>query len=199
MACLVLLTSCWLPDHFLAEVRLGRNGDYALTYKGELVWAPLVQEIKGKKLSAVEIQEKTQALLRDLKRDNGFKEIRSLGQGRFAVLYERSGRLGPRDQMVFVRRTDPLIIIETFEDGRAMVRSQALKSSQREQIAQAGLHVTGKFRVVTDAKPLRGNPKHVTARGFQNFVAYDWDISLSAERPVLEVDLKSSAPPPVER
>ncbi|GEO79926.1 hypothetical protein [Pararhodospirillum oryzae] len=197
MAVLVL-ASCWMPDQFLAEVRLARNGDYALSYKGDLLWAPLAQEIRDKGLSGPELAQKIEVLKRDLSRDEGFKEIQSVGGGRFKVRYEKVGHLGEREQVIFLRRTDALIILETFEDGRAMVRSQPLRPSQRDQILASGLSFSGKLRVVTDARPLRGNPKNATPRGFQRFWIYDWDINLQSERPVLEVDMTHMALPPKE-
>ncbi|WP_242465179.1 hypothetical protein, partial [Rhodospirillum rubrum] len=187
-ACL-LLASCWLPDRFLAEVRLSRNGDYALVYQGDLVWVPLADDIRARKLTPAEITEKTDILIRDLSRDEAFKTIVALGGGRFKVSYERLGHLGARDIFAFPRRSDALISLETFDDGRAIIRARSLKTEDRDRIASAGLGMQGRFRVVSDGLPLKGNPMATAARGVGRFMIYDWTIAtLASPPPFIEID-----------
>lgn len=191
----LLVASCWMPNQFLAEVRLARNGDYALIYDGVLIRIPLAQEIRSGSLSAAEIADKTRILERDLGRDSAFKEIRPRGDGGFDVRYERLGHLGTRDVFAFVRRNEAIITIETFEDGRAVIRGRGLGATERAQLTEAGLTMQGRLRVVTDALPLRGNAQAVRRRGFQRFLVYDWTLSsVNDPVPYLEVDL--SRPPP---
>ncbi|MBE1237648.1 hypothetical protein IHV25_08305 [Phaeovibrio sulfidiphilus] len=190
----LFVASCWLPNSFIAEIRLSTDRSYGFVYEGELTWVPLAQDIRAGKLSQAEIAEKVQVLIRDLNRDNHFKTIRSLGDGRFQVRYEAQGRLGERGIFIFLRRTDRLVVIETFEDGTARVYAKTLKQNQRQQIADSGITINGKFRVVTNGTATRGNAQSVKPRGFQNYMTYDWDItSENLDSPVLYVDLNRAA------
>lgn len=194
--CLVL-AACWLPERFLGELRLARNGDYALVFDGTLVRMSLAQSIRAGELSAEEIAEQTDILVRDLSRDSGFQTIEPQGEGRFKVRFERVGHLDPRDVYTFVRRNEPIITVETFEDGRAVIRARALARQEKDQVTAAGMEIRGKLRVVTDALPLRGNAQRVSPRGYQRFLVYDWTISgVETAAPFLEVDLTRPAPRP---
>ena len=55
MVLLTALAACYLPNHFKSEIRLGRNGDFALSFYGEVTWAPLYREIIQGKLTPEEV------------------------------------------------------------------------------------------------------------------------------------------------
>ena len=96
LAALVLLgalAACYLPNGFRSEIRLGKDGSFALAFYGELIWAPLYRDIQSGKYTSDQIPAQVDLIQRDLARDQNFKKIESLGQGRFKVEYEREGRL----------------------------------------------------------------------------------------------------------
>jgi hypothetical protein len=189
LACL-LLASCWLPDRFVAEVRLARNGDFGLTYDGEMIWVPLAEALSKGEIKGEDLQEKIAALSRDLSRDISFTNVAYQGNGRFRVRYEREGFLKPLDEFIFPRRNNPIITVKTKEDGTAEVRVAGLGSDDKTRITDAGLKMTGKFRVVTDAMPYGGNPQAATPRGFRKFMVYDWTIrGINDPPPLLRLNM----------
>ena len=95
-----LLAACYLPNHFKSEIRLGATGDYALSYYGELIWAPLYREIRQGHLTRQQTTQKIGEIQRDLARDSNFKKIEPQPDGSFKVAYERQGRLQARENVV---------------------------------------------------------------------------------------------------
>jgi hypothetical protein len=119
LALLPILSSCYVPDQFRAEIRLARNGDFSMTYDGVLTWAPLFMDIRSGKVKGPEIQEKSKSIRRDLKRDTQFTDVRSLGAGQFAVRYKRTGNLAANPGLItFIRRNARLIDIDSRTNGR---------------------------------------------------------------------------------
>ena len=58
-AAAIILAACYLPDHFKSEVRVGSNGDYAISFYGDLIWAPLYRDIQRGNVPADEIRRHT--------------------------------------------------------------------------------------------------------------------------------------------
>ncbi|MCF8480098.1 MAG: hypothetical protein K9H25_06680 [Rhodospirillum sp.] len=184
------LASCWLPDRFIAEVRLARNGDYSLTFDGEMVWVSLVEALRAGEIKGKDLDEKIAVLTRDLTRDQAFKEVVYKGNGRFKVRYERTGFLYPKDEFIFPRSNNPIISLKSRGDGTVTIRSTTLKSMDKKHITESGLGMSGKFRVVTDAMPYAGNPQAARPRGFQKFMVYDWLVKgVNDPPPVLELNM----------
>jgi hypothetical protein len=145
-----VLAACYLPNNFKAEVRLGKDGSFALAFYGELVWAPLYRDIQNGKYSSEEIPKQVELIRQDLARDSNFKKIESLGQGRFKVEYEREGRLNASQEVTFVRRNAIIILMRATADGRVSINSAAIKPSDAKTIADMGLAMKGQFRIITD-------------------------------------------------
>jgi hypothetical protein len=170
----VILTACYLPDHFKSEVRVGSNGDYALSFYGDLIWAPLYRDIERGKVPADEIPKKIEEIRQDLARDPAFKTIESLGQGRFHVTYEREGHLKPTDLVTFVRRNAIILQLHATPDGKVALDGAAIKPSDANEAVAMGLSLSGEVRLVTDAQVLSHNASKVTL--YQGYPVYIWTI-----------------------
>lgn len=180
------LASCYVPDDFLAEIRLARNGDYALIYKGKLTWAPLWADIRSGKLSAEEAAEKEAAIRRDLERDGHFTSVKPLGRAQFAVEYERSGRFTGTRKVTFVRRGAEILSMELRSSGEVHIQTRAdPKLDLSNQLASNGLSSRGRLRIITNAAvPLHN--AHATSEGlpgYPDYTIYDWTIT-SNTRPM---------------
>ena len=171
---LAVLAGCYLPNNFKSEVRLGRTGDYALSFYGELVWAPLFRDIQEKKVKPEEIPEKIAMIKKDLARDTNFKSIESLGEGRFKVTYERQGHLGPQAQVIFVRNNAIIIQLHSTPDGMISVEGNTIRPGDAQTLTQMGLDIQGEFRVVTDGLVKDHNAS--TVRLFGPATLYIWSI-----------------------
>lgn len=184
-ALLMLLSSCYLPNDFKSEIRISRHGDYAMSYVGDLIYAPLYQDIKENKLSSEQIAEKVAVLIRDLQRDKTydptgrqvprplFTEIEHRGNGRFHVRYEREGSVDDKALVTFVRRNNNILSIRSG-DGVIVIRANALSSSDSRQLMALGLDMKGEFRVVTDGEVIEHNAN--TVRPYAGHRVYIWEI-----------------------
>ncbi len=169
-----VLAACYLPDNFKSEIRLGRTGDYALGYWGELIWAPLYRDIGKNALSQEEITKKIAEIQKDLTRDSHFKSVESLGKGRFKVAYETEGHLKDTDLVAFVRRNAIIIEIVAKADGSVIITGNTMKPTDAQTANDMGLNVQGEFRVVTDAPVKEHNASSV--KQFNGYLVYIWTI-----------------------
>lgn len=184
---LPLAASCYVPDDFLAEIRLARNGDYALIFKGKLTWAPLVKEMREGKVTAEEFREKQEILVRDLKRDSHFQVVRPLGNGSFEVFYERLGRFTGTRMVAFVRRSSEILTMETRTDGTVHIRGGGTHGRDPQELRALGLNPQGRLRVITNVPIKKQNAQAVgdTVAGYPGYRVYDWALVLGAPTPVL--------------
>ena len=174
LAAVLLLSSCYIPDKFRAELRLSRFGDYALSYKGDLMWAPMLDDYRKGKVKPEDEAEKIENIRRDLVRDIAFRKIESRGRGRFAVEYERAGRLGRVQLTALIRRDARMLALRSLENGAVVVAANAMKPSDAQILAELGLTMEGEFRVTTDANVVEHNATEV--RPFGTSKVYIWRI-----------------------
>ncbi len=69
------LAACYLPNNYKSEIRIGRTGDFALAFYGELVWAPLYRDIQNGKFNSEQIPAEIELIRKDLVRDPEFKVV----------------------------------------------------------------------------------------------------------------------------
>lgn len=185
-ALILALSGCYLPSEFKAEIRINALGDYSMMYVGDLVYAPLYEDAVQGKLSAAEIKEKTEILIRDLQRDKvydpvknvtttvpHFREVVSKGMGRFHVRYEREGWLDERDTVNFVRRNAVIISLRA-KDGVISIAVPGLSAADGQRLTGLGLEVKGELRVVTNADILSHNASQIRPLGA--YKVYIWKI-----------------------
>ncbi|MFA7429447.1 MAG: hypothetical protein WCZ23_04770 [Rhodospirillaceae bacterium] len=179
------LASCYVPDDFLAEIRLARNGDYAMIFKGKLTWAPLWADIRSDKLTPEEVAEKIAQIQSDLQRDTHFKSVESLGRGQFAVEYERTGRFTGTRKVTFVRRSAEILSMELRTTGEIHIRTRNdPKLDMQNQLAANGLNNRGRLRVITNTAVVLHNAQGTAEGGlpgFPDYTIYDWTITSSTK------------------
>jgi len=168
------LCACYLPDKFKSEIRLGRSGDYAIAFWGDLIWAPLYRDIQLNSIPAAEIPVKIAEIQKDLLRDPHFKKVESVGKGRFTVEYEREGHLAASDMVTFVRRNAIIIQIVAKPDGSVVVNGRTMKPSEAQTATTLGLDVQGEFRIVADGMVKEHNASSV--KPFGRYLVYIWNI-----------------------
>ncbi|WP_337995573.1 hypothetical protein [Oleispirillum naphthae] len=178
LAAAPVLSSCYVPDQFRAEIRIARNGDFSLSYDGVLTWAQIYIDIRNGKLKGPEIQEKIEAVRRDLKRDTQFTEVRSLGAGQFAVKYRRTGNLAANTgMMTFIRRNARILDIISETNGRVTVAAQTPNRDKLQPLAEAGLMVRGSLRLATDMRVVaKPNATAAYEDKESGWTVYDWII-----------------------
>lgn len=174
LAALLLLSSCYIPDKFKSELRLSRYGDYSLTFKGDLMWAPILDDYRKGKVTPEGEAEKINNILKDLVRDIAVKKAVSKGKGRFAVEYERTGRLGQVQLISLLRRDARLLAMRSSENNAIVIHGNSMKPSDAQILAEMGLNMEGEFRITTDANVVEHNATSV--KPFGNARVYIWKI-----------------------
>ncbi|MGE4064323.1 MAG: hypothetical protein AB7E79_13230 [Rhodospirillaceae bacterium] len=199
-AALAMLASCYLPDRFEAEIRLTKDGGYGVTYIGQLTYAPLFGQIARGTISEEKAKENERMILEQLKRDTAFKEVSSLGRGRYQVRFEREGRFGGAMQMVnFATRNQAIFRIRTTEDGLVQVNGSGQGQLYAARFEEIGLRSAGLVRIVTDAEVLDHNATFIRASRTPGFTQYDWRIRSFRDPPPkfiarLAVDPRTGVP-----
>jgi hypothetical protein len=174
VALLAALAACYLPNNFRSEIRMGRTGDFAIAFYGELIWAPLYRDIQNGKYTSDQIPEQVELIRKDIARDSGFKLVESLGQGRFKVEYHREGRLKPSDEVTFVRRNAIILLIKATPDGKVAINGAGIKPSDAKTITDMGLTMKGQFDIITDGLVTTNNATRVEP--FQTYQRYVWVV-----------------------
>jgi len=200
VVCGLLMTYCFVPDQYEAEIRFTKLGAFGITYHGVLTNAPLFGEIARGKIDEAAAKPKIKSFAEQLKRDSSFKEVHSIGRGRFQVRYEREGIFRDAMQMVtFVSRQAPIFRIRTFEDGRLSVAGSGAGRQYAKHLEEVGMTTRGLFRVVTDAEVIEHNAAFVRKSPTPGYTIYDWRIRNFSDIPPrlvakMTVDPKTGGP-----
>ncbi|MGE5515818.1 MAG: hypothetical protein ACM31D_08335 [Bacteroidota bacterium] len=168
------LTSCYIPDNFHGELRLSRFGDWAMSYEGDLIYAPILHDYAEGKITAENEEERNNNIYKDLVRDPAIKDLKRDGKGRFHVKYERMGRLGKVQLSALIRRDARLLALKSAEDGTIAIAGNGVKASDAQRMSELGISMRGEFRITTDANVLRHNATEV--RPFGQYKVYIWKI-----------------------
>ncbi|BAE51195.1 hypothetical protein amb2391 [Paramagnetospirillum magneticum AMB-1] len=180
MAAVLLLSSCYIPDKFRSELRLSKYGDYSLTYKGDLMFAPILDDYRKNKIKPEDEAERQENIRRDLARDIAFRKIESKGKGRFAVEYERVGRLEKVQLTSLIRRDARMLSLRSMENGAIVVKANAMKPSDAQILAELGLNMEGEFRITTDGNVVKHNATQVKPFGAAKVYIWKIENALSA-------------------
>jgi hypothetical protein len=194
LAAAAVLAACYLPVRFDAEIEVDRGGFYSMIFDGYIVHVPLRQDLAEKKISPAEEKEKVAVVMRDLKRDKAFTEVAYQKQGIFKVHWTRKDDLMRVGMVTFFRRNEAILTLKYLKDniylknqGVVVMAAGDMSRTVRQQIADAGLNMTGEVRLITDAKVLQHNATQVKdAAGKPGKKIYVWRLAdLNAPTPHL--------------
>jgi hypothetical protein len=201
-----LLTGCYLPTDFQAELQIDKRGNYIFRYAGKLTHLGLLQQLAQKQINELEGAEKVAVIQRDLARDKGFgpeptiKErvvnIKHLSNATFEVKYKRQGNIDRQKSYSFVRFNARMLGISRVPNNAKGGDNWIIKvfgdrpnKDLVEALEKANLKANGRLRIQTDAKILKHNAdKQYTAGGLRVYV---WNIkSMKQEPPHLSFELQ---------
>ena len=187
------LTACWVPDKFGSEIRITKDGNYGISFVGELTWAPLYGQIARGEIDPEAAAEQATGFLATLKADGNFQSVASLGKGRYQVSYDRRGRITRTQMISFVRRNARIFQIRANQDGRISFFGTGAGSSQADQLDAMGLKTDGLLRIVTDAPVLSHNAMSVRPAPMPGYTMYDWKMtSFRQKAPKLTLQLNGT-------
>jgi hypothetical protein len=200
LVCTVFLGSCFVPERYEAEVRLTKDGSYGVTFIGVLTYAPLFGQIARGKIEPEKAAAQIRQFKSYLQQDTYFKEVQSLGSGRYQVRYEREGRFAGASQMVnFPSRQYAVFRIGTDLRGEVTIAVSGRGYLYADSFEEVGLGTQGLFRVSTDGKVLEHNAQYIRQAPYPDFTMYDWRPRSFRDIPPkivvkLSVDPRTGAP-----
>jgi len=185
LAAAVVLAACYLPVRFDAEIEVDRSGFYSMIFDGYVVSVPLYRDLAEGKAGPDDEQQRVAVLRRDLGRDKAFTEVVYHKHGIFKVHWARKDDLLRIGMVTFFRRNEAILSLKYLKNNEYL-RSQGvivmaggdMSNTVRQQIADAGLDMTGEIRLITDARVLEHNATQVRDEaGNTGRKVYVWRIA----------------------
>lgn len=171
----LVLTGCYLPASFDAELELSRTGLYKMSFDGFIVDTGLYNDIRLNKIDRATVQEKVTVVLRDFKRDSSTKSVSHFGKGAFQVKWVKSGDIIRSRQVMFFRRNENMLSISFNKNtGVIGLAGRYISKKNGDRIQAMGLDVKGVIRIKTDAKVLSHNAQKTFEEGA--VTVYFWEL-----------------------
>lgn len=186
-----VLTGCYLPVRFDAEIEIDRAGFYSMIFDGYVAHLPLYGDLVAKKIDVLEERARVARLKTDLTRDSAVKEFEYVKKGIFKVHWDKKGDLTRHRMVTFVRRNAPILTLKYDKNKRliTLAAGGVMSPEVRQRILDSGLNMNGEVRVITDAKVDRHNATFTkNMKDRPGKVMYVWRIeSIVAEMPIMVI------------
>ncbi len=178
-----VLTGCYIPEKFTAEVKFTEKGAYSVDFDGTVV--------NGMALLAK----------LDTKRPMTEAQIQQMEQGTWApykdVKFTYKG--DARSQIQTTIRREPgqavdvlgMLKITTDKNGVTTIRSPKVSAKDKQQLAELGVKINGSFTVELpkNAEVISHNADS-TPKFFGMFGAYKWSVADPEKVPMMQVRFK---------
>jgi len=152
LATVLLVTGCYLPNDFTADLRITPNGNYRFTYDGKLTYLPLLDKLNKGELSQQESAAQVKTVQEDLARDSAFEQITYAGRATFLVRYKRVGNILREKSFTFVRLNSRLLTLERRQDVSIGIFGDKPNTEDAKRIAATGIVMHGTLRIQTEAE-----------------------------------------------
>ncbi|MBC8337548.1 MAG: hypothetical protein H8E39_02550 [Alphaproteobacteria bacterium] len=176
----VLLSGCYIPIRFDAEIEMHRTGSFDMKFDGYMAKVELYKGLKEGKIDRAQEKKQIEIIKTDFGRDPSVKEFKYYKMGHFKVNWHRNGDLLKSKSVSFFNSTSEYIIgIRYNKNTRQItISTKSLKTAAKKEMRDLGLDWSGKIRVFTDAKVISHNATSVTKnkRLGGRFMTYSWDI-----------------------
>jgi len=189
----VLLSGCYMPVRFDAEMEVTREGYYSIIFDGYLVKVPFYDDLRQHKLSRDEEKEKVDIYLKDLTRDSAMSDVAYIKQGIYRAHWHKEGDILHDKFITFIRRNENMMSLRYVKkDGMVLLSGATIGQEQKQQLANMGLDMVGELRLITNAKVVSNNATEVKewpSRG-PGFEMYIWRLgNIFAPSPQLAIKL----------
>ncbi len=186
-----VLSGCYFPVRFDAEIEIDPLGFYTLYFEGYMAEVFLYKDLIAGKLSKAEEEDKAAKVVADFNRSSSVKNVEYLREGLFQVSYERSGDIMKDKTMTFFRRNENILSISYMKkDGEIKIMGTPLSEANARRLDEIGLDMTGELRVITHAKVSYHNANSVK-KGKKRKKIYTWNIKTAkGKAPMLTIPVR---------
>ncbi|MEX2310842.1 MAG: hypothetical protein WD624_00165 [Rhodospirillales bacterium] len=190
----VMLSGCYMPIRFDAEIDIGRTGYYDFIFDGYLAKVELYQDLQENKISRDEELVQVTQIREDFERDSAVSGFKYYEKGHFRIKYVRSGDLLKAKTLTFFRRNEYILgLAYNKNTAQITMLGKSLSRDIKDRLRASGLDTSGELRVFTDAKVVShnaGTVKPFPAKGAA-YKVYTWKIqNLLAPTPVLKIQIQ---------
>ncbi len=195
VASLVILSGCYMPIRYDAEIDINRRGEYKFIFDGYLAKVELYQEIKEGKISRDEELVQVGQIKDDFERDSAVSDFKYYEKGHFHINYNRSGNLIKAKTMTFFRRNEYILGISYNKNtGQIAMLGKSLARDIKNRLRASGLDSSGELRVFSDAIVVSHNA--TTVKPFESrgpgYKLYTWKMAnLLSPTPAFKVQVHS--------
>ena len=174
------LSGCFLPEDFDVTIKVKRDGSYTFRYDGNLVFATALSAMEDSKLS-----KKDEASLKEQEKDMlespGVKKAKYIGNARYKVLVEHSGKAG--EDYDFISKEISFFSIKGQDDGTLEIKAFKLNEEQIEGVKTSDYDFEGTLSVSVGkgVKVLEHNAGSVSSG------VYRWKIKNPETAPLIIV------------
>jgi len=173
---IAILSGCYVPGSFDAEVEIGRTGFYKIKFEGYMAETNLFNKVVRDKISAREEKERVERLKTDLMRDTATKLFEYFKKGHFRIKWEKQGDILKSKSVTFLRRNENILSIN-YVKSKSLVTIQGTPISKinAQRMVDSGLGMQGSLTVTTDARVISHNAQKVK-KGKDRKKIYTWRI-----------------------
>lgn len=168
-----VVSGCYLPTDFKADLRIKPDGNYNFQYQGMLVYVPLLEKIDKDELSRDGLTKYVAAVKQDLQRDRNFTEIQYVDNAAFRVRYKKFGNILQEKTFNFVRQSARLVSFARHPNGTISITGDKPNTQIAEELAKRGIVMRGTLRIQTEAQVVEHNADEVKTAAAPVYV---WNI-----------------------
>ncbi len=158
-----LLSGCYAPVRFDAEIEISRRGYYTMIFDGYLADIGLYSGLREGKITGAQERAKVKLIKNDLiGRDPDVKEFKYFNKGVFKVHWEKKGDLLKAKMVTFLRRNEKFLTVKYLKKkGLAVMMGASVSKTNAKRLTGIGLNIQGEIRVITDLRVVEHNATKV--------------------------------------
>ena len=144
---LLSLSSCFLPEDFEVTISVKQDGSYTFQYDGNLVFVMALSAKKEGKLTK-EDEKSLKEQEKKLLESPGFKKAKYIGNARYKVLVEQSGK--PGVDYYFISKEMSIFSIKGQSDGSVEIKALQMSAKDLEGLKSVNVTIAGTLSVLLD-------------------------------------------------
>jgi hypothetical protein len=186
LACLVLLTSCLIPERFSAKVDIQPDASYSFDYSGTAVHALAAMQIKKTGKLTEKDQQNLQKEADKFSKKTDVQKAIYKGDGRYELKFVSKKKAGESMNMF------DIFTVSTDKNGIMTIASKEMKEKEQRELQELGISVDGtlEIRLPKNAEIISHNATS-TPTFFGMLGTYSWKIGRLDQRPMMKIKLKS--------
>lgn len=183
------LSSCWIPEKFVAGITVKKDGSYSFSYEGTLTFA-LALEAANKGNLSTKDEIKLQKGAFEMKEEPGFKKVEYIGNGRYEVLVKKE--YDAEQKSYFLSKKLNYFTVTPRHDGTLFITAEKLSKKDIRTLRKLGANVRGKLTVsIEKGVEVIDHNADSKPKFFGLFGDYIWDINSFESKPYMVLKPKS--------